>query len=371
VPLIDIISAVCLGVVFTVLLMDGLLWLFFKTGKQKRYDPLFRGEALPSVSILVAARNEEANLERCLRSLVEQQYAAEKLEILVGNDWSEDGTQNIIDEFVGKHPMLRSVEIKKNLGLARGKSNVLANLALKAKGEVLLITDADMWLPPNWAKTMVTAFEKSTGIVTGFTLVRSNSWFSTMQSVDWAFALGMIKVITDRGMPVTSMGNNMAVLTKAYQSTGGYEKLPFSITEDFQLTKAVLSKGYTIKQEISPELTGLTLPSIGFTGLLQQRKRWATGVMQLPFPIIVLLGLQAFYYPAAILVAVVMPWLSGIIAGKFFVQAVFARSVFSKAGMPSKIGFLLSFEFYSAIISLSTLIFYFVPARIKWKGRYY
>lgn len=351
--------------------MDVLLLLFFEMGTQKRYDALFSREALPSVSILVAARNEEANLERCLRSLVGQWYAGEKMEILVGNDWSEDGTQSIIDEFARKYPMLKSVEIKKNIGLARGKSNVLANLAQQARGEVLLITDADMWLPPDWAQTMVLSFEPTTGIVTGFTIVKTDSWFSAMQSVDWAFALGMIKVITDRGTPVTSMGNNMAVLTKAYKSTGGYEKLPFSITEDFQLTKAVLSNGYTLKQEISPELTGLTEPSIGFTGLLHQRKRWATGVLQLPLPIVALLGLQAFYYPAAILGSVAMPWLAGIIVGKAFVQAAFTRTVFSKAGIPSKIGFLLSFEFYSAIISLSTLIFYLVPARIKWKGRYY
>lgn len=371
-PLSDFIGYLIWFVVGSVLLTDGLLLLLFLTKSRSDHQlPDTTKTHLPMVSVLVAARNEEATLSRCLTSLLAQEYPVERLEILVGNDASTDNTQVIADAFAEAYPNLRVYLIEHNLGTARGKANVLAQLAGHASGEMLLMTDADMWLPPTWCSSMVVAFTGSTGLVTGFTTVNNATLFGSLQAHDWTFAIGMIKVLTDMGQPVTSMGNNMAVLAEAYRRTGGYENMPFSITEDFQLTKAVVAEGYTVRQLITPPVAGITLPAGSWKALLQQRKRWTKGAVKLPMPIVLLLGLQAAYYPAAVMALFSFPWLLVLVGAKAILQAVFSTRVASVAGAPLKIAALLLFEFYSAILSLSTLLVAILPFGVKWKDRQY
>jgi cellulose synthase/poly-beta-1,6-N-acetylglucosamine synthase-like glycosyltransferase len=372
VPLIEIVGLILIFLAGSVLLIDMLL-LFFLKGDSSRdvAASLFDETNRPSVSVLVAARNEEATLSRCIESLLNQQYPADKIQVLIGNDASNDKTEVIARSFETESSRLKVFNIDYDLGSARGKANVLSQLAREATGEVYLITDADMSLPPTWCKAMVTAFEKDTGMVTGYTAINENSLFASFQAIDWAYAIGMMKVVSDLGMPVTGMGNNMAVLAKAYHQTGGYENMPFSVTEDFQLTRAILSRGYGFKQLISPAVTGITLPAASIKGLLHQRKRWMSGALQLPVAIVAVLGLQAIYYPLAVVLIVFYPWSILLVAAKGVVQSWFVYRTVRLSALPVKIGALVLFEFYSAIISLSTLLFSILPSGIKWKDRHY
>ncbi len=362
--------ALASAVLVAVLLINVLLlWLLTRDLVKPIKEPMFSDLNLPKISVLVAARNEEANLSRCLSSLIAQAYPKNKLEILIGNDGSTDRTQSIAEAFEANNDYIKSFLITSDLGAAKGKANVLAQLARKATGEVFLVTDADMSLPPTWCKGMVSAFSASTGIVTGYTAVNDKTLFDAFQSIDWVLAIGMMKVMSDMGRPVTSMGNNMAVLASAYRATGGYEKMPFSVTEDFQLSKAVMAYGFRLKQLLAPDITGVTLPVSTAGKLLQQRKRWMTGAVQLPYFIVLILGLQAAYYAAAVYLVWMLPWFLVILLLKAIVQVLFFRSVARRAGRRLKIAGLVLFEFYSAIISLSTLLFYVLPVRVKWKDR--
>lgn len=369
--LINVLINASLIVVALVLLIDAILLLLLSRQGKENVIPLFGAGELPRISVLVAARNEEQYLKACLESLVAQDYPANKIEILVGNDRSTDSTRQIAEEVMSRCDRVRLLNIETNLGTAKGKSNVLAQLARQANGEVYLVTDADMRLPSTWCREMVLSFRQGDGIVTGFTVVAPDGFFSRMQAMDWSLALSMVKVITDLGQPVTSMGNNMAVLAKAYFATGGYERLPFSIVEDFQLTRQVLSLGYNIRQLKGAGVTGLTMPAPSYPELLHQRKRWTRGAMQLPVLVLFLLSLQAAYYPAAIFLAVASWQFAWLLVLKAALQALVCRSGLVNARQPFKIASLVLFEFYSAIISLSTLVFSFLPLRIKWKGRYY
>ena len=301
-PLSEIVGLILIFFVGSVLLTDILLLFFLKGDSSKDIATcLFDETNLPRVSVLVAARNEEATLSRCIESLLNQQYPADKIEILIGNDASTDKTEVIARSFEKERSQLKVFNIDHDMGSARGKANVLAQLARAASGEIYLITDADMSLPPTWCKAMVAAFEKDTGMVTGYTAINENSLFASFQAIDWAYAIGMMKVVSDLGMPVTGMGNNMAVLAKAYHQTGGY--------------------GF--KQLISPAVTGITLPAAGIKGLLHQRKRWMSGALQLPVAIVAVLGLQAIYYPLAVVLIVFYPWSILLVAAKGVVQSWF------------------------------------------------
>ena len=69
-------------------------------GTKKKFVKTSNDKLLPSSTIIVAARNEETNIENCLRSLNELEYPVGKLEIIIVNDDSDDNTGQIIKEFI-------------------------------------------------------------------------------------------------------------------------------------------------------------------------------------------------------------------------------------------------------------------------------
>jgi len=91
----------------------------------------------PVVSVIIPARNEEANLRPCLESLVSQQGIA--FEIIVVDDGSSDGTPTIAVSFQG----VRVIEPGPLPPGWSGKNNAVTAGARKAKGKWLLFTDAD------------------------------------------------------------------------------------------------------------------------------------------------------------------------------------------------------------------------------------
>jgi len=330
--------------------------------------PSQESESCPFVSILVAVRNEERNIERCLNSLLHQNYPKDNYEILVGDDQSDDHSLKILREYERNNSCVKVLPIETTAGNARGKANVLAELSKLAMGKHYLITDADIKLPTTWIKGMIAGLRANIGIVVGFTRIEDNHW----QNIDWLFALGMVKVFTDASTPVTGMGNNMLVTKEAYESVGGYETIPFSVTEDYELFRQVSRKGYKTIHVASKEVLASSKSIRGFYNLLIQRKRWMKGAVRLPWPIKILLLLNALYFPAIISAIIINP-IIGVLIGlfKLTVQSIFIRLVADKLKIPLSTFRITIFEFYSLIVTIATSLYYLIPTGVKWKGRKY
>lgn len=344
------------------------VFVFLPFDKKRITTVLAKG--LPKVSILVAARNEEQTILKCLEAISRLNYS--NFEVLVGNDHSEDDTLAIIQQFIQDKPHFSVFTIDTQLGSARGKSNVLAQLANQASGDYYFITDADTEVPTGWIENMFEGFDEEVGIVTGVTTLKTNNWFHVFQQIDWLYALSLVKVVSDLGFPVTSMGNNMAVKKEAYWQTGGYENLPFSITEDFQLFKKIIDNGWEYKNLFHKGILAFSLPLKNLKSLLYQRKRWMVGAMQLPFHFLVLLFLQALFYPVMLLLFFVdFHWAANIILLKTIIQSAFIIKAYRKLNVQTPVLSVLLFEIYSSFLSMLMLVFYFAPIKVKWKGRKY
>ncbi len=100
------------------------------------------GEVLPSLSLLIPARNEETAIETCVRSLLNAEYSG-TLEILVLDDRSEDRTGEIVERLAKEDNRVRLLHGGELLPGWKGKPNALRQLAEAATGELLLLTDAD------------------------------------------------------------------------------------------------------------------------------------------------------------------------------------------------------------------------------------
>jgi cellulose synthase/poly-beta-1,6-N-acetylglucosamine synthase-like glycosyltransferase len=358
-------STVFFGVFFGIygLVLLRLLW-------PRPRLPLAPGP-LPRVSILVAARNEEATITRCLQSLAALDYPASQLEILIADDASTDGTAAVVRRFIAGKPQFRLLPIGHRLGTARGKGNALAHLCRAATADYFLLTDADMALAPSWVRAMLAAAPAGVGVVTGITTA-GGGLFGRMQGLDWLFGLSLIRLLTDCGLPVTAVGNNMLVTRAAYESIGGYEALAFSVTEDVQLFAQVVAQGWHYRNLIDPRVLGVSVPQPTVRQLLHQRKRWMKGAGRLPWQLGALFGSYGAFYT-------VLGWpgllplstMAAVWAAKVLCQSLFLGITLRQAGHRERLPVLLLYEGYLLVMSLAILAYTVWPGAIQWKERRY
>lgn len=327
----------------------------------------------PPVSILLAARDEEDKIIRSLNHINQLDYPKDRLEVWIGDDQSIDHTAMLVKEFIADKPNFKLINIGSVLGKGRGKANVLAHLAHHAGGEFFFITDVDVALPREWIKGLLTSFEPNVGIVSGTTFCVPGNGLETMQSIDWLHFMGYIKSFANLGISCTSVGNNMAVRAEAYRQTGGYEKMPFSITEDYRLFEQVTSNGWQWRNVLNPETLGRATAIISISEMLHQRKRWLIGARDLPLNWKGMIFLYGLYLPALIILAWHFPFVALIVwMIKSLIQIRFIRELCKIAGIPPfSLTSLFIYEGYVLMNVLITSIFYLLPFKTTWKRRIY
>jgi cellulose synthase/poly-beta-1,6-N-acetylglucosamine synthase-like glycosyltransferase len=367
-----LVPIICLSIVSAFVIILIALIFFVAAGKKQPQIEIAETD-LPFISILVAARNEEQNITRCLQSLCELDYPTHKLEILVGNDGSEDQTGELVTRFAEQNKSVKLFNITETIGKAKGKANVLGQLAHQTKGEYFLITDADITVNNNWAKELISHFtEPKTGIVSGITLVHGPTLLQKLQGVDWLYFMGLLKGFDNAGLHCAAVGNNMAIRKEAYQSVGGYEEIDFSVTEDYKLYKEVRKKGWSTHNIITRNSLNISQPVTNFLQLMHQRKRWLIGAKELPLYWWLLFGVLGAFLPAIIILAIYQP----ILAVKFYLIKVALQTLFvlylqQRLGIGQNVFIALLYDVYANIIAIATQIFYVLPITMQWKKRKY
>jgi cellulose synthase/poly-beta-1,6-N-acetylglucosamine synthase-like glycosyltransferase len=329
-------------------------------------------EELPEISVLVAARNEEQNIAACIQHLLAQNYPKHKLHIFIGNDQSDDNTAKIVDEFVAQHHNIKQIHITKQLGKARGKANVLAQLTHVAKGNYFLITDADIQVSANWVRILINFFKPGVGIVSGTTIVKGKGFLANMQHIDWLYFMGLLLSFNRMQIRSTAVGNNMAITKAAYESTGGYENMDFSVTEDYKLFQQVRKKGYQTINMIHPDAINISAAAADVNTLLNQRKRWLTGAMELPFYWWIIFAVYGSFWLALGCCFFIDVKLAGaFLAAKFLIQSLTIYWQQKQLGIQTKLLHLLWYEVYTLGLTLLTIFYFVIPKKLNWKNRYY
>ena len=128
-------------------------------------EMVFSGDdLLPKVSILLAAFNEVDVIKQKIESSFLTNYPADKLEMLIGSDASNDGTDEIIKNYQKKFPGLKFTRFKGRTG----KPNIINALEKKAQGDILILTDANVFFEKNTIFELVKYFKSnSIGLVGG------------------------------------------------------------------------------------------------------------------------------------------------------------------------------------------------------------
>src|SRR6185312_7751255 len=150
----------------------GLIWVAYVYGGYpillaclscwRRVSPIIDNSYSPSVSVLIAAHNEEKDIGWKLAETLAWDYPPEQLEILVVSDASEDATDTIVGQYTGERVSLTRMERR------GGKARGLNRLARQAKGELLFFTDANAHVQRNALRLIARYFaDPRVGCVTG------------------------------------------------------------------------------------------------------------------------------------------------------------------------------------------------------------
>ncbi|PIW70391.1 MAG: glycosyl transferase [Ignavibacteriales bacterium CG12_big_fil_rev_8_21_14_0_65_30_8] len=358
-------------IIFLILIVLYFIQSFiFFIGVQKRF-PVIDKDKLLSATVLVAARNEEKNILKCLESLDKIIYPNDKLEILIVDDRSTDRTGEIIESFIKDKPIFKKIISKEESGKLKGKTNALACGIKEAKGEIIFTTDADCIVKPSWVIKTASYYKENIVMVNGFTTQIANSNFSGMQSIDFIYLLMIASSTINLGKPISCIGNNMSYLKKAYLEVGGYEALPFSVTEDFNLLMAISKlKKYKIIYPLDQETLVTSIPCKNFKELYRQKKRWAVGGLGVPFSGFIILITGYLTYLCLLLLPFFYSTLSlFLLLIKIVIDYLILFPIHKKLGIIKNMKYFFVTEIYFTVYVLALPFLVLFNKKVKWKGR--
>jgi len=326
-------------------------------------------EELPTVSVLIPARDEAKNLSACLDSLLYLDYPVEKLEILVGDDQSEDTTAAIVKAYAQKYEHIRLLNIETDYHGLVARSNVLAQLAGESENDLLVFLDADMKVDTQWLKEMVAPTAHGYDLVSGYTEVEAKSWLAQFQKFDWISVIMLLKAGADINKPGTALGNNMLVSRKAYDAVGGYEEVGPTFTEDNDLTLRVVKKGFRLFQVVVPG-GAKTLPMTTWTDLCKQRNRWMQGAFKQPLILLIPLLFSRLFVLLALVCSLFDPKFGLAIVVFFsFIDVGFSLGMSEKIKKYVPLHIAIFAPVFNSVLDTFTLLSYPWNKQVIWKGR--
>jgi cellulose synthase/poly-beta-1,6-N-acetylglucosamine synthase-like glycosyltransferase len=340
----------------------------------KKTFPQLNDEQLPTVSIVVAARNEEKNILSCLQSLNLLIYPENKIEIIIVDDASTDETLKIVSNFIHGKKKFRVINLQENEDAkAKGKARAVSAGINLARNEIILTTDADCIVNPNWAKTIASYYLDDVGVVNGFTSQKVDGAFSGMQAIDFIYLLFVASGTINLGKAVSCIGNNMSFRRKAYEEVGGFENLPFSVTEDFRLLNSIQKlKKYRLIYPLDKNALVVSKPVLTLKELLSQKKRWAVGGIDTP-PIG--LGLMGWSFLTNLFIILTPFFFSAIwmylLIFKISIDLFALLPIHQKLGLQKNLKYFLVFEFYYIVYVLILPLLIIFNKNVKWKDRVY
>jgi chlorobactene glucosyltransferase len=231
----DVIVFFAISAFLIVLFGLSVAYFFWKCPKLR---PAQLKEA-PLLSVLVPARNEENNIERCLRSLFAQDYP--QLHIVVVDDASTDQTPVILERLAKEDKRLEVLQGRPLPKGWTGKNNALVHGLSKVKGEFVLFLDADVVLQPGAISAAFAAMRQyNAAFLTLWPRQEVKTfWEKAVQPVIVAMniALSTLQRLYMPPFPeaLSAWGPFILVERSAYEKIGGHEAIAGEIAEDYVL----------------------------------------------------------------------------------------------------------------------------------------
>jgi len=239
------------------------------------------------VSVIIPARNEAAHIGNCLDSLFKQTYPGYLTEIIVVNDFSTDETALRVLEF-GDQCRLFNLSDFVSDSLNSYKKKAIETGISQSTGELIICTDADCSMGPEWIQTLVDVYRKENRVFLAapVQIIPDGSALAVFQTLDFISLQGITGAAVHKNLYPMCNGANLAYARKAYDAVGGFSNIDHIASgDDMLLMKKIQSafpgqSGY-IKDPRAIVRTG---PAENISAFFKQRIRWASKISHYNHP---------------------------------------------------------------------------------------
>lgn len=228
----------------------------------------------PKVTVGIPAYNEEECIEKTINSVLELDYPAKSLEVIIVNDGSTDKTEQIVNDTIAKNKD-RNIRLINQKNSGKGAA---LNKALKtAEGEFFVVLDADSFVHRDSLKKMIPRFEdKEVAIV--LPLMKISTPKSFLQKIQWSeYLINFFykSLMGTLNCVHVAPGPFSAYRKKVLEDVNGFDEN--NLTEDLEVTLRIHKLHYKVVQLLDAEV--YTNAPDTLKGFYKQRNRWYKGTM--------------------------------------------------------------------------------------------
>ena len=260
--------------------LAGMQMLRYLFAQPDKIPPLLSDHELataPKVSLLVAAKNEEAVIENLVAMLCALDYPEDKYEVWAIDDRSTDNTPAILDQLALDYPQLKVVHRAANAG--GGKSGALNQVIPQTFGDIIGVFDADAKVTHDLLRKVVPLFanpEMGAVQVRKAIANSAENFWTKGQATEMALDSYVQQQRIAVGGIGELRGNGQFVSRKALHSCGGWNEE--TITDDLDLTIRLHLDNWKIGLLLTPPVLEEGVTNVN--SLWHQRNRWAEGGYQ-------------------------------------------------------------------------------------------
>lgn len=292
-----------------------------------------------NVSVIISVRNESENIIRLLEDLSGQSYPRYLLEVLVVDDHSEDNSEALVKDFAQTATYnLRWISLTYQAGKV-GKKAAVATGVAAATGELLVLTDGDCWVQPDWLTYLEYMYtSRQAKFISGPVCFEpTHTLFQKLQLIEFAALIGTGGSSIALGKPNMCNGANLAYPKAVFEEVNGFagnEHLP-SGDDEFLMHKVHRLYPGSVHFIKAPGATVYTAAKLDLFSFFAQRVRWAskwTAYQSLHVKLLAVLvfGINFLLFLGAILALLNLfpaKMLGLVMAGKILIDLLFLAPV--------------------------------------------
>lgn len=375
--------------IFSFAVLIAYLSLIMQYGKSWKQLAIVENQQVTSsplkttVSIIIAARNEEENILNLLNAIANQNYATALFEIIIVDDNSEDRTVEVIKKFRLSHPELfiQLLQLQNLNSLFQGKKAAINEGIKISKNELIVTTDADCVMQKNWLITLVAYYEMhQPKMIAGPVLLSGDSIFQQLQQLEFLSLMGTTAAAIKANRPLMCNGANLAYSRTIFEEVGGFNSNQNIATGDdtflmFEIWKKYKDGVHFLK---SNDAVVTTEANKQLKAFLQQRIRWASKTNQYKINHVSCVGYLLMLTNMVILASAALAIINSkslllcfvLFCAKLICDYIFLSAVaqfFNRKDVMNPFLFLVStllYPFYIFIVGIKSQ-----RGSYKWKGR--
>ncbi len=356
----------------------GLILFLRKGWNSLKIYNLKSNQFKTTVSILIAARNEEDKIFKTISDILAQDYPSHLVELIVVDDHSTDSTSEIVLSFADKGVKL--VVLNESKPLNSYKKKAITEAIKLSEAELIITTDADCRMSHDWLKTIIGFYEAGNYklISSPVLYFEEKSTFEKMQSLEFLFLVGLGAAGVGNKMPSTCNGANLAYRREVFYELKGFQGIDQLASGDDELFLHKVASVY-------PDGIGFckargamvyTHAKSSLSEFIQQRKRWASKSTKYKNKAVVFIGVLVWVFNLLIVLTSILGFFNpfywylclGIISIKF-VAELFFQIVLCRFANRIKLLWLLPLLTITHIFYMLYIGIAGNSGKYNWKGR--